>query len=191
MKKLLALVLILGMASMASAALQISVGGNQEPVDSEITIAPSDELILDIWTDAAITPGGNATWALTVDTTKGDISGGTALLGSPYILIVQGETENFASVIPPTGEEGVWGSLLNGDFVGGSSIPAGTTLFDDFLFHCVGEGDAVINLFDNVVEGTPMGNPVDSVIIHQQIPEPMTLSLLGLGGLGLLRRRRA
>ena len=35
MKKLLVLSLVLGIASLATAALQIAVGGNTEPVDSE------------------------------------------------------------------------------------------------------------------------------------------------------------
>jgi len=199
MKKFLALALVLGMTTMAGAALQISVYNNPaggenwvptDPQDSQISIRPTDTLSLSIWTDSEITPGGNATWALTVDTTVGDISGGQAVLTNPYVLIVQGAIADNETIIPPTGEDGVWGTLLNGDFVGGSSIPAGTVLFEGFAFQCMDSGDAVINLFDNVVEDVLMSNPIDSIVIHQ-IPEPLTLTLMGLGGLGILRRRRA
>ena len=54
------------------------------------------------------------------------------------------------------------------------------------MFRCIAEGDAVIKLYS-----TPAGAVLtlqDTVTIHQ-IPEPMTVALLGLGGLALLRKR--
>ena len=55
------------------------------------------------------------------------------------------------------------------------------TVATDVAFHCDGEGDVTLYLVDN------NGEVADSQVIHQ-IPEPMTLALLGLGGL-LLRRK--
>jgi len=81
MKKLLILMLVLGLTSYASAALtlQISVGGNKEPVDSQITIQPSQNLVLDIWTTADISAGvGEGYWALACQTSGGKISGGAS-----------------------------------------------------------------------------------------------------------------
>ncbi|MCX5637648.1 MAG: PEP-CTERM sorting domain-containing protein, partial [Planctomycetota bacterium] len=50
-------------------------------------------------------------------------------------------------------------------------------------FHCMAVGDVTLTLraFDEA--------EVDRVVIHQLIPEPVSMVLLGLGGL-LLRRRR-
>ena len=62
MKKLLVICLVLGMASVAGATLQISVNGNPEPIDSEITIFPSDEIVLDVWTDSDISTTDPGSW---------------------------------------------------------------------------------------------------------------------------------
>jgi hypothetical protein len=76
MKKVLVLLLVFGLASVANATLQISVNGVQNPADSDITLEPSQEVILDIWTDADLPFFGGGPWALVVDTTEGAISGG-------------------------------------------------------------------------------------------------------------------
>ena len=192
MKKFLILVLVLGMTSMAGAALQISVNGNPEPVDSEIIIAPSDELILDIWTNTAIALGGSGEYILVVDTSLGEISGGHGTFVSPpdpegWSSDVQGETEDFPAVIPPEGMEGIFGTYANFDFTTFQAIPAGTVIADGIVFHCEGVGDAVIYLMV-AADGVPSTEVLDTVIIHQ-IPEPATIALFGLGGL-LLRRRK-
>ena len=182
MKKLLVLMLVLGLASVANATLQISINGDKEPIDSEITIMVSDHLELDIWTDAMIGPYQSMTWMLVCYTTCGDISGGVPLIDA---MKVNGLTTAFPDVIPPDGEEGVWGLVLNVSML---PIEAGTVLADSFDFHCLGEGDCVIELWD-APDGLPASILYDSVTIHQIIPEPASMLLLGLGGL-LLRRRR-
>lgn len=194
MKKVLFLLLVFGLASVANAALQISVNGEPEPVNSEIILAPSDTLILDIWTDADIAPFVGHTWAIVCDTMEGTISGGVAIdLGADVINQINGRTEDAATVIPPPGEEGIWGSVFNLSGTG-ASIAQGTVIVDEILFHCELGGtpqdplDIVIGLYE-VVEGQQMVEPMDTVIIHQ-IPEPMTVALLGFGGLLLLRRRK-
>ena len=80
MKKFLAICLVLGMASVATASLQISVNGEPEPVDSEYILGPSDHLTLDIYTDSLIYGGalGEGDWLLFCDTTLATISGGVA-----------------------------------------------------------------------------------------------------------------
>ena len=45
-------------------------------------------------------------------------------------------------------------------------------------FHCEGPGDVTMYLVDN------NGEVLDSQVIHQ-IPEPMTMALLGIGGLAM------
>ena len=191
MKKLLVLMLVLGIATLASAGLQISVGGVQEPIDSEIILAPSDTIELDIWTDADIGMFEAKTWALLVaDKLVGTITGGTSPVGYADPWPGDAATDNTAMVIPQpyTGKAG-------GYLAGMSDNPlAGAVLYDSFIFHCEGEGDAVIELWEMVNTATlpdenyEMTTLLDTVIIHQ-IPEPMTMALLGLGGLFLRRRK--
>jgi hypothetical protein len=87
MKKLLVLMLVLGMTSMANAVLQISVNGDKNPTDSEYTINQGGELILGVWTDATITGSyyGNTNecdgWALVAE-----VAGASILCwGSGYV----------------------------------------------------------------------------------------------------------
>ena len=188
MKKVLALLLVLGLVSSASAALQISVGGDKEPVDSEISIPVSGHLILDIWTTAAISVGeGETYYALACDTTMGSISGGYAK--EPYAsdttltLTIDDDAVGYGWVPLPTGENGVYGGV----FSTGGEIPSGAVIFDGIDFHCEKLGDATVKLYE-VTSSWQIGTLLDSVVIHQ-VPEPMTIALLGLGGLFLRRRK--
>jgi hypothetical protein len=182
MNKLLALLLVLTVTSVASATLQISVNGNLEPVDSEIIIEPSDVITLDIWTDAVINPFEAITWMLVCDTSLGTITHEKAT--THPAMTISGYTVDFPAIIPPAGEEGIWGIAANTTI---TPVPAGTVLADLIEFHCERPGDVVISLYD-APDGSPPTQLFDSVIIHQ-IPEPASMLLLGLGGL-LLRRRK-
>jgi hypothetical protein len=189
MKKLLIFVLVLGMASMASAVLQISVhnvppGGEtwdpMNPADSEITIGPSQWLMIDIWTTTPIYLGhGEGYFLLGIATTKGTLTGGVSKYPTDNEVVYY---SGMGTDYLPAGEAG--------DLVGiatfrGAGNPITGIIVDEILFHCEKAGDGAINLYS-----TDWVTPtlIDSVIIHQ-IPEPATICLLGLGGL-LLRRRK-
>ena len=75
-------------------------------------------------------------------------------------------------------------------------------LIDEIWFHCDSDtpvndvtvlltsgGINVVNPDTMDLSTIPAGTILDTLIIHQ-IPEPMTMALLGLGGLALIRRRR-
>ncbi len=181
MKKFVMLMLVLGMASLATAGLQLSVNGSLDPVDSEITILPSTHLVLDIH---GTTPQGQAVnWMVTVNSAAGTVSGGTAQQG--------GITGNFPQIypdnyfLPSLGRDNTTHSATAG-WVGDSGAALSGLLVDLIDFHCEAPGDAVIELYSSPDVG--VWTLEDTAVIHQ-IPEPMTMVLLGLGGL-LLRRRK-
>jgi len=191
MKKFLALILILGLSSAASANFVLSVDGVVEPADSSISLAPGNEAVIDVH---ALLAGGAGDYpALAVFAT----GPGTVAVGDTPTLWGDG---GMADIVDPDLSNDWIPGLADLGYPGATSAvlfelidsaepfdtyPAGLVA-DGIIFHCTGEGDALIGLIN-----ASTFDVYDTVIIHQQIPEPMTLSLLGLGGLGILRRRRA
>ena len=181
MKKLLVLMLVLGIASLASAGLQISVGGNPEPLETEYTLLPSETIELDIWTDSEIPMFELNIYALAVASGQATITNGTAYYGN-----IIGDLPIVDWNIPL--DEGIGGT-----FVAPMSplIGAGEVIADGIIFHCEAPGDVVVELWSIVDVGDndfQFDTLLDTVIIHQT-PEPMTMALLGLGGLFLRRRK--
>ncbi len=207
MKKLLIFMLVLGMASWANAALELSVNGVTDGTGNvtEICIPICTEVVIDvvgpdeyfylgyiIIEAAAPGPGSGAggewgddlgpPWGNPDDPCEQGHEYYYLEPGYPEILEGAGDT---ASAIRY--EEDDWGfgyeiqaadsqSLEN---VGGEEFV--------FMYHCCGpESEYVtITLWD---DAKGYDTPEDTIIIHQ-IPEPITIALLGLGGL-LLRRRK-
>jgi len=182
MKKLLVLALVLTMASMSSAALKIAVNG---VIDGTVTLQASETAVISIYTDAAI-GFGSGDWAgvgLMAPTALATITGGAVSFTSEPGLSIQGTIEG-AAMPPMTGQEGI-GLTLS---VTGANIPANTLLFDGFILHCEGSGPTVVSLWGTTQYVEWDGGQLAGVTITQ-IPEPMTMALLGLGGLFLRRRK--
>jgi hypothetical protein len=180
MKKVLVLLLIFALASLASAGLQISVNGHPEPPESyDFGLFPSEIVILDIWTDSPIQPGvGEGWWALVCNPLDGSMQPGVSVIPEePGIAIYPGPVPALAP-----NPDGVYGLIALSTI---SLIEPGTTIYDDIIFHCHSPEDVIVTLWYGPQIGAWV--PVDSVVIHQ--PEPMTIALLGLGGLFLRRRK--
>jgi hypothetical protein len=161
MKKLWALLLVFGMASMANAMmLQISVNGELNPADSEIFLTAGDTAVLDIWSpDGYSGYGDDVYFFLIVETTYGYISGGVVTPNAPC------DTDIPDVWIPgppfPPGYNGILGGIL---CEAGTPADPGVYI-DEIFFRCESAGDATIQLW-TTVDGVTM-TLQDTVIIHQ------------------------
>ena len=184
MKKVLALFLVLGLATVSSAAIELGIG--QLGVREIGPLQPSDEIII-VLGDPQGGPGVTNFLGIKVDGpgsfVLGDPVGSGVVIHSPPVL--EG-APGFAGYFGPDQAS----SFGYNEIVGIDTAVPGVTangagIWAEILFHCDGPGDVIIDLMDDT-----LGVIIDTVIVHQ-IPEPMTMSLLALGGLGLIRRRRA
>jgi hypothetical protein len=180
MKKVLVLMLVLGIASVANAGLVISVGGVVDPPETQVNLTPSEEVIIDIH---GIAPSPMMGGFMAVQ--------GPATLDMSNMNMVYAGDLSFAADLMDVDPdiyaaiEGILGPcsdiLYYEFFDSGGLQPLGLCL-DNMILHCEGLGDVTLTLTD------PDVVPLDTQIIHQ-IPEPASMLLLGLGGL-LLRRRK-
>jgi hypothetical protein len=179
MKNILTVFAVLAMASVAHAGLSLSVDGVVSPPESEVTLDIGGTAVIDIHAD---------------QTTLGFI-----MLQGPGELDVSNPTDiweqssigpldpaifdELKPILPDLGFPGVV-AMFDVGVVDASepfTTPDGLVI-NGLIFKCLDEGDVVLTLTD-----ADLG-VLDAVTIHQ-IPEPLTLGLLGLGGLFLRRRR--
>ena len=177
MKKFLILLLVLGLASSANAALTL--------VSSEgDTLLQGGSTRIGIYNDNAAPGQGLITW-LSID-----VSGPGAWIPNDEIFhsppsLGPGGTSLYYGVLPP-GDTGLayTADLWYSDAAVASPDPYGVGVLVDYGFNCIGLGNVDIYLIAD-----DLTTVLDKLTIAQ-IPEPMTIALLGLGGLLLLRRRK-
>lgn len=177
MKKLAALILVLGIAPLACAGLAISVDGADPGV--ETSVAVGSHIVLDITAyDGEL---GKPVW-LSID--------------GPGIMDGTNADNLIQDPIPGTPDFGVWiidladavghaQTYLVDVLIPGSEInilPNGK-IADLIDFQCLGLGDVTVT-----IQHGDTGAVMDTLIIHQ-IPEPASMALLALGGLFLRRRK--
>ncbi len=171
MKKVLIVFTVSAMASAANAGLFISVNGIVNPPDSEVVLRQGEVAIIDVHSDGQTMQGG---FLLTIE--------------GPGALDI---TEATNAYVPPGYPDSILdlagdNSLILLDLAKPFSVPPllpQGTLIDLIKLHCEGLGDVLLTLSSG--DTTEV---MDRMVIHQ-IPEPMTLALLGLGGLFLRRRK--
>ncbi|MGA2172237.1 MAG: PEP-CTERM sorting domain-containing protein [Sedimentisphaerales bacterium] len=200
MKKLLVLMLVLGLASVANAAIQpfsIEVAAGAAPpsetsyVDvTDITLHPSDMLWIGIYNSVQGDRNGaqKGTFFLGIDQPANGGPADTSWTGNSYLYIpplVTGTPGNtYLGILDWNGDGSLMLDTWQADLSDGRPDTFnGIGVLDAKQLHCDKAGSTdVVQLYDGD------GILLDTLTIHQ-IPEPMTMVLLGLGGLFLRRRK--
>jgi len=171
MKRLFIFLLSLILVSLAPAAvLELSLNGatNGQHVDQATTLALSGTIMIDVTAG----DGQKMDWNLGF-LGPGSITG----MGTLHIPPSPAGEMSDLSTYYTSYSRYLWYR------VAADTNPATAGVWWDAEFHCDGQGLVNIVLFDAAL------NEIDRIVVTQgEIPEPMTVALLGLGGL-LLRRR--
>jgi hypothetical protein len=176
MKHIVVLLMFLSMVATVNATMVITVNLGDgiwvDYADSKLVIAPSDNILIGILEVPGTAPVAPQTLAL-------GITNGLGSLNATGMLTKTGVTAALTDDALAAASFGVQNPfvLLNVT----TAISSGL-LVRNVGFHCEGPGDCTFYLVDN------NGEVLDSQVIHQ-IPEPMTIALLGMGGLAMFRRR--
>jgi hypothetical protein len=183
MKNLLIVFTVLAMASVANAALFISVNGVENPPDTQINLLPSEHVVIDVTGDGT-TPANPTPWLIVEG--PGAVSGGVVTYPGNATTITLYQLGDGSDIVEWLQSEGY--NTLQAYYIelidqAGEPKPLTGKLVDGIDFHCVGLGDVLLSLVS-----ADLGSVYDTQVIHQ-IPEPITFALLGLGGLFLRRRK--
>ena len=174
MKKFVVLMLVLGIASFASAGLTWTDGAGNDVSTITLT-STSDTAVVYISSDVA---AGGWFSASIADTSVAEFTAATK-------LDAMGNTGS-ASLYLTGGQYNVYGKAMDDDPQVAPNIEVGDWI--EVVIHATGAGPGSTTANSFAIGTATIGPGTDLIINH--IPEPATIALLGLGGL-LLRRKKA
>jgi hypothetical protein len=166
MKKLLILLLVLGISSAANAAIVISADGDTSR--DEFFLSEGETVVIGIYN----TDGEDYVCYPDI----GYISEGGFQMSNPQLTALAGD---LSQITGPYEYTDMWEVEVT---LKGTSTPGIQFTWDLTLLRI--DIIVIVELWD----GSDLSAPVDVLTVQE--PEPMTLALFGLGGLFLLRRRK-
>lgn len=169
MKKLVVLALVLAVASLANAAYTLTVSG-----------AGNNVLSIGTTADIVAAGGSEMYYALLVPTGALDVSAASIVPSGTGFAI---DTNAGAGDVITTGAlSGIWGGI----FTTGGAIPAGALI--NGITYTGGQTTAELHVIDvsPTDQSWSLGNTIASAQVG--VPEPITMVLLGLGGLFLRKK---
>jgi len=190
MRRVLGGVLILLFASFAQAGLIFTLNG--EPQPDSVYLRPSEIIELDL----ELGEGQNIL-AFTLD---------YILSNDQARFITDGASGSYPDLPPMTDIEILWQPWLGEVLINEpqhvritsgqlfNPLEGPVVLMKELYVHCLDTTDVILDIVvggTTIVDGEtiPTGTLLHTLTIHQ-IPEPMTIALLGLGGLFALRRKK-
>jgi len=183
---MIVLLTVVFLGTVAQAGFQIGTRYlDGRPFDPDIDVLDiSESLYLSMWTDEWVTGYMERyDWALVWNKSLATITGGEASPDAEIGFVFHFYGSACCSEcgwFNPEDEDCQRGTIMPFE------LPPGLYL-DNFLYTPISAGDATVCFLEiHGGTGTIMSVP-DSIVIHQ-VPEPMTLLLLGLGGLALIRK---
>lgn len=187
-KSILMIIVVFALTSLAEGGFQIGtryLDGTPFEPDTDVLLL-DESLYLSIYTDVwEYSLWTGYFWALVCDCSLASITEGEAGPDA-YIVTFHGSASDLWSIpgSVPEGEDGRVGTIAY-DYE--PRYPPGLYL-DNFLYTPLSVGDVPVRFLDLDPDSGVIMDVEDSIIIHQ-IPEPMTIILVCLGGLFVLRRR--
>jgi hypothetical protein len=205
MKKLMVLCMVLGLVGIANAGvIDITITSlNGVPITptKEITISPTDVIDFQIMFNAptteycfAIGAQINVVGPGTLDWSE--FVGRTWDPDEEMWVIGPDVTTGYDPELAANGADWV---VIGAAARGKKGTGADIWIIKNILLHCDRPGDVLVYLTNYALSPSSVIDidyqPVDwsygaGIVIHQLIPEPMTLTLLGLGSLFLARRKK-
>ena len=193
MKKFLLLMLVLGLATGAQAGLVFTVDG--EPQPNTVILMPSEIIELDLETtvDGTIT-AYELDYVLTnaqaefiwdgATNPRPDIQDPMTDIEFPAPFDAAGKVVNPEPQLVKITASQIFNPALEGEHI----------LMKELYIHCLEDTDVILQIINvaTQIDGVFLepGAVLHTLYIDQYIPEPMTIALLGLGGLFALRKRK-
>jgi hypothetical protein len=170
MQRWLVVAIVLSLAAVARAGLLISVGGQPDPPDPLIALTPGQTAVIGIYSDGG-EPADGVGYLFVSGPVAVDITDASNYVSKELIYVVG---------------SGPFEGAVRFNLTDTGNLPGGT-LVDYITLVSNGTGQIDLNLwFDEPSAGSP--RLMDTQVFNMA-PEPMTIVLLGLGGLFLRRRK--